>query len=497
MFGEIEVVSLVREAITRGAHERVAELVDAYPLEVWFGMRPDEFQLVVAEASRSRAERTGTVALFAPVFVASGIVAEPLSPEGSTGLERDLHVLAQAVATRMRGHAPEAWARVRGIGLVTDPVPRGVDPTRGLRAFALFQAGFTASLAGDLGEAMDLYAKAELCPVPKSLDFLRRHALVRHALIHALFGDRSVAERLERGLLTAGRTDSWVEQEIGAETVLLRSLLRPADEAEQAFDAIAAVDATAVGEMWPFYLLGVFRLAVIAGDHVRMLGVIDWFDRANLVGSGGPGLPGSVLCSARAVEALLDGDARRARRALRGADKDLWDIRLLAAALSLVGGRTARAVRQLEELASGTARLRQAENLRVICLAMAARADGDEELALARLRGLAPHLDPYATAALALLAPELTEAASTRLEGWPRPAATDSGLKGLRVRPTLTDREFDMLKALARGMTREQTAEALFVTVNTVKTHQRSLYRKLNANDRATALVEAQRLGLL
>ncbi len=46
-------------------------------------------------------------------------------------------------------------------------------------------------------------------------------------------------------------------------------------------------------------------------------------------------------------------------------------------------------------------------------------------------------------------------------------------------------------------MTREQTAEALFVTVNTVKTHQRSLYRKLNANDRATALVEAQRLGLL
>ena len=466
MFGEIEVVSLVREAITRGAHERVAELVDAYPLEVWFGMRPDEFQLVVAEASRSRAGRTGTVALFAPVFVASGIVAEPLSPEGSTGLERDLHVLAQAVATRMRGHAPEAWARVRGIGLVTDPVPRGVDPTRGLRAFALFQAGFTASLAGDLGEAMDLYAKAELCPVPKSLDFLRRHALVRHALIHALFGDRSVAERLERGLLTAGRTDSWVEQEIGAETVLLRSLLRPADEAEQAFDAIAAVDATAVGEMWPFYLLGVFRLAVIAGDHVRMLGVIDWFDRANLVGSGGPGLPGSVLCSARAVEALLDGDARRARRALRGADKDLWDIRLLAAALSLVGGRTARA-------------------------------DGDEELALARLRGLAPHLDPYATAALALLAPELTEAASTRLEGWPRPAATDSGLKGLRVRPTLTDREFDMLKALARGMTREQTAEALFVTVNTVKTHQRSLYRKLNANDRATALVEAQRLGLL
>ena len=146
MLGEIEVVSLVREAITRGAHERVAELVDAYPLEVWFGMRPDEFQLVVAEASRSRAGRKGAVALFAPVFVASGIVAEPLSPEDSTGLERDLHVLAQAIATRMHGHAPEAWARVRGIGLVTDPVPRGVDPTRGLRAFALFQAGFTACL---------------------------------------------------------------------------------------------------------------------------------------------------------------------------------------------------------------------------------------------------------------------------------------------------------------------------------------------------------------
>lgn len=497
MFGEIEVVSLVREAVIRGNRERVAELIEAYPLEVWFGMRPDEFQLVMAEAARIRSAGASAASVFARVFETSGVLTVPDAPEASTPIERDLYVLSQVIAMRMTGHASQAWALIRDLGVVTGPTPRGIDPTRGLRAFALVEAGLTASLAGDVVSAMDLYAKAELCPVPRSLAFLRRQAIVRQALIHALCGDRNVAERLERALRTCIRTDSWVECEVDAEAVLLRSVLRPAEEAQQGFDSVAVIDASAVSEMWPFFLIGVFRLAVVAGDHARMLGVIDWFDRANLAGSGGPGLADSAMRSARALEALLDGDPRRARQALRGAEKSSWDIGLLAAVLSLITGRTARAVRQLEELAPGTARLRQAETLRMICLAMAARADGDEELALARLRGLAPHLDPYATAVLALLAPELTETASAQVEGWPAPAVEATGLRGLRVRPTLTAREFDMLKALARGMTREQTAETLFVTVNTVKTHQRSLYRKLNANDRATALLEAQRLGIL
>jgi LuxR family maltose regulon positive regulatory protein len=64
-------------------------------------------------------------------------------------------------------------------------------------------------------------------------------------------------------------------------------------------------------------------------------------------------------------------------------------------------------------------------------------------------------------------------------------------------REDLTPKEFDILRLLATQLSRQEIAEQLFVSINTVKTHQRSLYRKLDADDRSTALARAQDLGLL
>jgi LuxR family transcriptional regulator, maltose regulon positive regulatory protein len=64
-------------------------------------------------------------------------------------------------------------------------------------------------------------------------------------------------------------------------------------------------------------------------------------------------------------------------------------------------------------------------------------------------------------------------------------------------REDLTPKEFEILRLLATRLSRREIAEHLFVSINTVKTHQRSLYRKLDADDRSTALARARNLGLL
>jgi LuxR family maltose regulon positive regulatory protein len=61
----------------------------------------------------------------------------------------------------------------------------------------------------------------------------------------------------------------------------------------------------------------------------------------------------------------------------------------------------------------------------------------------------------------------------------------------------LTDSERAVLRFLPSHMTNEEISEALFLSVNTVKTHLRSAYRKLGVRSRRDAIARGRRLGLL
>jgi DNA-binding NarL/FixJ family response regulator len=61
----------------------------------------------------------------------------------------------------------------------------------------------------------------------------------------------------------------------------------------------------------------------------------------------------------------------------------------------------------------------------------------------------------------------------------------------------LSLREEDVLRGLCRGMSNQQIADALVVSIDTVKSHVSSLLRKLPANDRTHAVVVAFREGLV
>lgn len=64
-------------------------------------------------------------------------------------------------------------------------------------------------------------------------------------------------------------------------------------------------------------------------------------------------------------------------------------------------------------------------------------------------------------------------------------------------RPLLTTREREVLDLMAEGMSGPQIADKLIVALSTVKTHQARLYQKLGVSERAAAVAEAMRRGLL
>jgi DNA-binding NarL/FixJ family response regulator len=66
-----------------------------------------------------------------------------------------------------------------------------------------------------------------------------------------------------------------------------------------------------------------------------------------------------------------------------------------------------------------------------------------------------------------------------------------------RYANTLTPRELEVLECLDRGLRFRQVADALGVSQTTVKTHARSLFRKLGASSRSEATYAARQRGLL
>ncbi|MBL8772681.1 MAG: response regulator transcription factor [Phenylobacterium sp.] len=82
------------------------------------------------------------------------------------------------------------------------------------------------------------------------------------------------------------------------------------------------------------------------------------------------------------------------------------------------------------------------------------------------------------------------------------PAIARQVLRHIRPEPqagdaTLTDRERDVLNMLARGFSKKECAELLGLSVNTVGTHVKSIYVKLEVNSRAEAVFEASSQGIL
>lgn len=61
----------------------------------------------------------------------------------------------------------------------------------------------------------------------------------------------------------------------------------------------------------------------------------------------------------------------------------------------------------------------------------------------------------------------------------------------------ITQREYEVLQLIARGLSNQEIAAQIFVSLNTVKTHTSNLFSKLDAQRRTQAVERARALGLI
>jgi DNA-binding NarL/FixJ family response regulator len=80
---------------------------------------------------------------------------------------------------------------------------------------------------------------------------------------------------------------------------------------------------------------------------------------------------------------------------------------------------------------------------------------------------------------------------------WRRPLPAPRTVEAAEAAPSLTEREMQVLTGMSRGRSNAEIGRELFLSEDTVKTHARRLFRKLNAADRAQAVALGFRWGLV
>ncbi len=92
----------------------------------------------------------------------------------------------------------------------------------------------------------------------------------------------------------------------------------------------------------------------------------------------------------------------------------------------------------------------------------------------------------------ALLAPSVTQALIDEIAR--RPVGQPDAFPGMSE---LTERELDVIKLMAKGMSNSEVAAALFLGEATIKTHVGRILAKIGARDRVQAVVAAYESGLV
>jgi LuxR family maltose regulon positive regulatory protein len=75
--------------------------------------------------------------------------------------------------------------------------------------------------------------------------------------------------------------------------------------------------------------------------------------------------------------------------------------------------------------------------------------------------------------------------------------ATESQVFEADLIEPLSDREIEVLHLIAEGLTNQEIAARLYLSLNTVKVHTRNIYGKLDAHNRTQAVTKARALGIL
>ncbi|TDP90831.1 regulatory LuxR family protein [Leucobacter luti] len=470
---------------------------DLYALEIWFGCVPNRLRGLLGGLMARGAPENSIVGA-----VHAFLLGDPM-PTTLQATRLDDEVLPEAepfvrmYEYRLRGDTAMA-ARV-GAELMSKRVQMHpvIDRRGGWNLFLSVQLGTTAMLAGDMPQALLHFAEAQIHPPAPVLRFLLREAYAKSALLEACDGDPELARDYAAHAAAISRTRSWTEPGVDAILTVVEALLDP--DLEAADRLIATVQPGQIGEMWPFYAIARSRLLAERGAYADAERLLALLDGMALPRTRGIGYPGSIVALLRASLLLGMDNARGAEQHIVTADPELHRTQLMLALLHLNVGQPRRALQRVLDMPESGRELRQIALWRHGVLAAAhLRLEQRDECHEVLQRAMA--LPGRFTARdAAEFDDSVREFAVSVIPTWPEgfvvsgPFARATAVTGKH----LTEREIEVLALLASGRSREEIAATQFISLNTLKTQLRSVYRKLGVSQRSAAVLEAQRRGLV
>jgi LuxR family maltose regulon positive regulatory protein len=437
-----------------------------------------------------------------------------LPAEGQEQLDLMLAVVGVQRA-RLRVQAGEVERLARK--LTTLSAPAGAHPGwTALRSFALANLGATYLWSGE--------PRAAVGPLQEALALATEHhhepalldCMAQLALVRLLDGELGTAHELSARAVELAEQRGWSEGPSVACAYLARAagayrsgafehaegLASHAAAAARSAEAplqtaTAALQALALAAAGPRSAArGVLKLRALRVTIARAAELPRFLERALV------DIEARVLLAAGEV-----AQARAVLAAARAAHPSSATLLVRSAALELRAGAPEAAAQALQAVLAAPAA--PAIHLEAWLLqALLEQGCGEERAASEALEGALalaerePYRDAFLLSGTGVA--ELLETQARR--GTEHPALLEvllEGVSGARhpepvtLAEPLTEREQRILRYLPTMLSNAEIGAEVFVSLNTVKTHLRSIYRKLGANGRADAVEKARAAGLL
>lgn len=480
-----------------------AKLLEADMAAAWYGFEPARTAEILQQISTQMDSSTPILNGLARVLTATSAGQfddqEYLASVNSAD-EHEMFMLStfRMVDLRLHGRSVEALEQVENLEEYLGKMRLLLDPQDGAELHTVMQIGMCAMLAGDFTRALMSFTHAQMLSLIPRYTFLTRDALVKSAVIHACFGNSTTARSLLQRADKIPRTSSWVEAHIDAHRDFA-AILTSLTSHEEALDQLEALSLHDIGEMWPFYIIAVHRLLEASGYHDELDHRLEMFDAMPFPAVDQEGFSGSIIPLKRAMLAMKTGREANAQAFLSRADPKLAYTRLIETAGHIYAGRTQQALNQAARLKNETRGFRLLEIRRLSLLAAAQYQSEAIQKCVETLTIAAGLPRGLSASEIELFSPETRELANQRVANWPQDTGGPSAfLTGLpKPGHTLTEREVEIIGQLAQGYRRTDIAKNLYISLNTLKTQLRSIYRKLEVSAASDAVVGAQRRGII
>jgi LuxR family maltose regulon positive regulatory protein len=415
-------------------------------------------------------------------------------------------LVAQAYNRRARGDNPQAIERARR---ALSLLPQADSLNRGLVALTL---GLAYWSCGNLREAEQAFLETDQAAQQSNNPYARLTALTYLGIIQGIYGRLHRAEELCRRVVELGGHAppvapacielgallyEWNDREAAARQVqmgielsqrtgnrmiesdgyrTLASLLQAGGDPGAALTALEKMDQLALShEVTPLTRLRNaachVQVALAQGDFA---GASRWAEQVTDAADGSLFYPRLGLTSARLL--LAQGRKNEAARELEGLYETArlagWDSGMIEVrALQAMAAEPADALHFLEDA------LRKAQPEGFI----RTFTDKGEPMKalLERLKSEGGERKPYILTILAAF------------------GGTVKASPSQPMNEPMSERELEILRLLAEGLSNREIAERLVITVGTAKSHVHNILEKLGGNSRAQAVAKARELGLL